>query len=295
MKRLIAALALVAGALVVGPAPDAAATFSGDSGDLIFSRWTKGQSDLWSLDPRSGVLTRLSRSKNFNEGMPDWSADGEHVAYSRCAVADPTRCDIWVMNADGTDKRRLTFTGKAKESWPTWSPDGKEIAYTVARNETQSLWVIDVKDGEKRRLTRKTYDSFPEWSPDGKQIVYTSYHQSVENVWVIDEDGDDAEQITFGVKDAKHPDWSPDGKHIVFSRDGDIWTIDDEGDEPARRLVRTPLWAFAPTLSPDGESLAYNVLMPRGAIAIWTKRIDGESPARMTWGARDFFVDWQAE
>ncbi len=296
MIRYAAAVVVALAMVATVPPPNAAATFPGSNGEIALNRWTKGQTDIWTVDRVTGQTSRLTRSRNFNEVTPDWSADGTRIAFSRCAVAEPTQCELWVMNVDSGDKRQLTFTDKMEEGSPTWAPDGTEIAYTLRNKDSQSIWVITADGRSKRRLTKKRFDSFPEWSPDGSRIAYSSRHKLIEDIWLVDVDGSDATQLTFGRRDAEHPDWSPDGESILFSRGGDIWAAEVEDDDRAERITRTNRrWEFAPTYSPDGSEVAYTALMRNGEIAIWVMAADGSDRTRLTRASRDFFPDWRAD
>lgn len=294
VDRFAISLALAFLVLAAVATPSARATFAGDNGVIAFSRPTNGQNDIWTVDPATGDVVRVTRTKNVSESMPDWNAAGNKIAYSRCEIGEFANCDIWVMNADGSHKQRLTRTATAQETWPTWSPDGTKIAFTSnAKDDFQDIWVMDADGSNQQRLTKKIgFDAFPEWSPDGTRIAFTSARSATDDIWVMNADGSDKQRLTAGPKIDERPDWSPDGMTIVFTRNGNIFTVDSDGSN-LTKLTTTAQWEFAPTFSPDGTQIAYNYQRVNGRIGVWVMPADGSSRAQLTAGEVDFFPDWQ--
>jgi TolB protein len=151
-------------------------------------------------------LTRLPPGA----GVPDtpiWSPDGERIAFLLPG-------SLHVMNADGSEHRVLArFPQGIFPSTPAWSPDGKSIAYArlkLGRAPHRSgLYVVDLDDGDVRRLTREI-DSSPSWSPDGRQIVFarlTGFHISV--ITLMDSDGSNQVSLTTGGWSDSSPAWRP--------------------------------------------------------------------------------------
>ena len=67
----------------------------------------------------------LTEDGTLTHSSPDWSPNGEKIAFTRSDEA--TANDIWVMDADGSGETELTNTPVA-ELDPDWSPDGTKIA-----------------------------------------------------------------------------------------------------------------------------------------------------------------------
>jgi Tol biopolymer transport system component len=285
-------LASLVAALSLTLVPAAGAAFPGANGLIVFGRDLQGQTELYTLDPVTGVKTRLTTTKWAREGLADWNADGTKIAYSRCGRSEFANCDIWVMNADGTGQTRITQT-TFQETWPAWSPDGERIAYTTNESdESQDIWVMDADGSNPMQLTTfQGFDAFPEWSPDGERIAFTSDRMAFDDIWLMDPDGTHLKRLTFGDAIDERPDWSPDGTTIAFSRNGNLWTIGAAGGA-ATKLTANPRNEFGPAFSPDGSQITYSKQTADDRIGIWTMDADGTNAHRRTFSRFDFFPDW---
>jgi TolB protein len=105
--------------------------------------------------------------ENVDDGAPDWSPDGEWIAFRRRSPAAAMSAQIWVMRRDGTQARQLTDDEYYDHSGPTWSPDGRTLA--IQRfpldelNASPGIWRLDVATGQLRELV--TPGTRPTWLP----------------------------------------------------------------------------------------------------------------------------------
>lgn len=95
------------------------------------------------------------------------------------------------------------------------SPDGAAVAFCAF----QRLWVMNLKDGNPRRLTDSSSNEFsPNWSPDGKNIVFAAWNGAAGGqICVVPAEGGQTRSLTSYRAFYNSPVFTPDGKNVVFS------------------------------------------------------------------------------
>lgn len=99
---------------------------------------------------------------------------------------------------------------------PRQSPDGRRLAFSVLTK----VYVMDLPDGEPRRLTRTDAWEFkPVWSPDGRWIAYVTWDMQGGHIWKMRSDGQGQPQ-RLTEHEAFYTDlaFSPDGTRLVGLR-----------------------------------------------------------------------------
>ena len=143
---------------------------------------------------------------------------------------------------------------------PRISPNGRQIAVAISREgETQNIWIYDL---EKESLRRLTFEGggVVNWSPDGKWIIFQG------------RDSGDLRAISRQLADGSGPiehltvpsgvailpqSLTPDGSVVAFSKDGDLGTLQIEGDREPQPFITSPNLELYPKFSPDGKWIAY--------------------------------------
>lgn len=276
----IAGLAVAAGAVAL-----AEAATPGADGHIAFQRFLLQdkplQADIWVANPDGSGERRITRApRGLIDGDPDWSRDGQRVAFQRCVSLDGP-CTIWSVNADGSNPRRLD-PKKAhclNTESPAWSPSGEQVAFECkTRSDSGDIYSIAVinSDGSGVHFAVRGSAAVgfgePQFSPNGSQLVLDrrSFAGATKiGTYVVNVDGTGLRRITpWSLRAGDHPDWSPDGKLILVrsssygaaaSPQGNLFTVHPDGTA-LRRLTRFTQSVSVlqnGSFSPDGRSIVF--------------------------------------
>ena len=158
--------------------------------------------------------------------------DGEPwIAYGWPRVATDGRWAIFLVRPDGTDAHEIAADVPGEHKLPAWSPDGSRLAFVVQD------------------------DDHPEGS-----------------IWMANADGSDASLLSGGGAECPvglfHPAWSPDGTKLAVvcypgGDDHESVAVMDLATTSIRRLAdftHPDAVNSAPTWSPDGRTIAFEIL-----------------------------------
>ena len=156
----------------------------------------------------------------LSERHPDWSPDGQKIAFTVLPDKEDLVPHIAVMDADGN--YRVRHEDHAME--PSWSPDGQAIAFVSWRHGGNEIYVIGA---DRQGLKRVTHDlapkNRPSFSPDGQRIAYYAWHEGFDRIYVMDTDGRKRKRLTHNQECHGDPAWSPDGQTIAYAVSNDIF------------------------------------------------------------------------
>ncbi len=138
------------------------------------------QNNVWLIHPDGSELIQLTKNpfpeKNIATDNIDikWSPDGQRLAILQSG-------NLYVVNMQHF---AITLLTSGVETEFDWSLTGKQILYdtkvkydNVTLNSfNQGLWVINVDNGNKRRVVSPTQDvtalTVPQWSTDNRYIIF---------------------------------------------------------------------------------------------------------------------------
>jgi Tol biopolymer transport system component len=172
---------------------DAEATVSPDGKTIVFTSMRDGDLDLYAMNLDGTHVRRLTREVGY-DGGGFFSPDSRRIVYRahhpqtadevdeyRKMLAqnlvEPSRLEIYVMNADGTGVRQVTNNG-ASNFAPFFHPDGRRIIFASNVGDKTGpfhLYLInDDGTGLEQVTMEGSFNSFPMFAPDGKTLVWIS-------------------------------------------------------------------------------------------------------------------------
>jgi imidazolonepropionase-like amidohydrolase/Tol biopolymer transport system component len=258
-----------------------------------------GAGEIWMYHKNGGkgisLVERPNQQKDIGE--PAYSPDGRYLYYSQ----DITPGDIFEYSKDSekgiyTIKRLdletgdldVLISGRGGAIRATPSPDGTKLAY-ISRVDFQStLFILDLKSGEKtavyNHLDRDKQSAwaihgvYPNmaWTQDNKNILFwaggkinslnvaSKVSKTIEFKVEVDKRISEtirfSKQIdvtNFDVRMLRNVQVAPNGSQVVFEALGYIYIRDLPNGSPRRLTKQTSHFEFEPSFSRDSKHIVY--------------------------------------
>jgi TolB protein len=190
-----------------------------------------------------------------------------------------------VADADGMNPRVVMQSNEPLMS-PSWSPDGQSLAYVSFEGRLPTVYVQELKSGERRRVSaRAGVNQAPAWSPDGKKLALTlSTRDGNLDIYTLDLATQALTRITDDPAIDTEPQWSNDGRSLYFTSDRaggpQIYRVGIQPGDKPRRLTFQNSYNARPRLSPDESQLAF-VTQEDGAYRIATMDLRGRGDVQV--------------
>ncbi len=223
---------------------------------------------------------------------PDWSYDGDKIAYQSFVGGPPGL--YWFSLATGT-RNRIPVTTDLNSA-PSFSPDGKTVAYAGSVKGNPEIFVVGLDGSNPRRLTNSSaIDSSPRFSPNGREIAFTSNRQGTPQIYLMDLEGANVRKLTLTGNWSDEPAFSPDGGRLAYAcrNEGDFQIcVLDLTTGRTVQISNGPGANENPSWSPDGTRIAWELQRGRST-QIVSAGIDGSGFKVLTSAGNNGYPVWQ--
>jgi uncharacterized protein (TIGR03067 family) len=151
--------------------------------------------------------------KDMVTGSPDWSPDGNKIAFDCWRLARDESYPnghVGVVNVDGSG-----FEDLGAGSMPSWSPDGRRLVF--CKSSPGGLWVMNADGSNQKRINTDSGWGC-DWSPTGNEIAIRVGGPA--HIRIINPDTGEWRSVLETQQYQTvywNFSWSPDGKSICFA------------------------------------------------------------------------------
>ncbi|MBI3471588.1 MAG: PD40 domain-containing protein, partial [Candidatus Solibacter usitatus] len=275
------------------------------------------KSELWLYHRDGGAGLQLTKgdARHTRVAGPAFSPDGKYIYFSSMAGRFNYNVDLGKWQVQRLNRETGQIDAITSEYGgglrPLVSPDGRFLFYGTRRDAVTGLRVRDLETRAERWLTRRVTrddqegfsaeDTLPGYAVtrDGKSL-YIAVDGKLQRLSLP---AGESQEVAFTAQvkrelgklvkfDSRVPDgplpvkqmrWlhsTADGARLVFGAVGKIWV--GQASAPPQRLTASGDREYAPSLSPDGRSIAYVTWNDREGGHLWRAPLDGGAPIQLS-------------
>lgn len=213
---------------------------------------------------------------------PAWHPDGL-VVFEGSNSGGVYRLYYYAPGGGAADEMITTQEVDGHLTFPAVSKDGANLAFVAKATGNGDLRTRSTSSGKLSQLTSTpATEAFPTFSPDGESVLFTRRHAETEDVFVVRLADGVEKMVTGGPGDQTRPTYARGGDRILYfdgtrgENQWDLMSVDPNGGDGKQiaRGVKLPHRA-RPSISPDGEWVAYVFDDPQKANKIMLSKVDG--------------------
>ena len=154
---------------------------------MVVCSYYDGDAEIYTFDLNTNQTNQLTFN-NANDWVPQWSPDGNWIAYQSDELG---YFKISLIHPDGRGRHVLFPNSGFEEKYPSFSPDGTKIVYYGRDGETWDLFIANTNGTNLTRLTNTPgiNEHYGCWSPDGHQILFTLFDGITKGLYIFNLNG----------------------------------------------------------------------------------------------------------
>jgi Periplasmic component of the Tol biopolymer transport system len=145
--------------LTNAPSDDFSPAFSPDGSRIAFVSNRGENQSIYVMNADGSGVRQLSDAKNST--TPNWSSDGQWIAYASDG-------DIYKIKADGSAAAIDLTNSPEEDLLPSWSPDNAKVAWLIKNQWGRNVYVMDADGSNVFQITNNNLAQHVEWTPDGR-------------------------------------------------------------------------------------------------------------------------------
>jgi serine/threonine protein kinase len=213
--------------------------------------------DLWLLDLRRGLVTRLTDHPSWDLA-PVWSSDSRRIAFSSDRNGS---MNLFEMSSEVVTKPHALLESAVAKLAADWSLDQRNLLYATNERNKWELWMLPMTANRNPVPLVPNTGFNIKWgsfSPDGQSVAYSSDESGRDEVFVqrLPPTGP---RVRISTNGGHTPRWRRDGKELFYcGLDNTIMAVDlttnGAGLEPD---VPRSLFALDPVAAGQGLLCVY--------------------------------------